>query len=254
MTTTRKGLVGSAIRSTESRGTTMTPSRRSTRRPSGQRSSRSAGLRSSMIRNRPRLLSTIATAMAAAAARIVSSLVPGSRASPTMPAPSPWRAAIPPSADWRRHTDSGRMICVDAPAATPTSGPPMSAARTMTGADAVYQLRGPSWTTTRSAAAAATTSATAIGTDVSSAAPARYDPEHRRHGRDDRDPDRDARTARRVGNAWSRTASNALAPSPPCRSWTCHPQLIKRERRPGRYPPFRGSCRRKHPLCAVSEL
>ena len=42
MTTTRNGLVGSAIRSTESNGTTSTPSRRSTPSPRGQSSSRSA--------------------------------------------------------------------------------------------------------------------------------------------------------------------------------------------------------------------
>ena len=116
----------------------------------------------------------------------------------------------------------------------------MSAARTMTGVDAVYQLRGPSWTTTRSAAAAATTSATAIGTDVSSAAPGDVHPEHRRHGRDERNPDRDARTAGRVGNAWSRTASNALAPSPPCRSWTRHLSSSNASDVPSEYPPIEG--------------
>ena len=167
---------------------------------------------------------------------------------------APGATATPPSAAWRRQTDSGRMICVETPAATPTSGPPISAARTMTGVDAVYQLRGPSWTTTRSAAAAATTSATAIGNDVSSAAPATIHPERRRDGRDERDPDRDAGAAGRVGDAWSRTASSALAPSPPCRSWTCHPQLIKRERRPRRYPPFRGGWLARTPSKAVLRL
>ena len=82
---------------------------------------------------------------------------------------------------------------------------------------------------------------TAIGNDVSSAAPATAQPERRRHGCDERDPDRDAGAARGVGDAWSRTASSVLAPSPPCRSWTRHLQLIKRERRPRRYPPIRGS-------------
>ena len=71
----------SAIRSTERIGTTSTASRRSTRRPSGQSSSRSAGWRSSMIRNRPTPLTRIATAIPAAAARIMSVLSPGNRAS-----------------------------------------------------------------------------------------------------------------------------------------------------------------------------
>ena len=82
MITTRNGLVPSAIRSTERIGTTSTPSRRSTRRPSGQSSSRSAGWRSSMIRNRPTPLTRIATAMPAAAARIMSALVSGQERQP----------------------------------------------------------------------------------------------------------------------------------------------------------------------------
>ena len=65
-------------------------------------------------------------------------------------------------------------------------------------------------------------------------------PERRRDDRDERDADRNAGAARRVGDAWGWTASNVLAPSPPCRSWTRHPPLIKREQRPRRYPPFRG--------------
>ena len=66
---------------------------------------------------------------------------------PRIPAASPCSTATPPSADWRRQTDSGRMSWVDAPATTPSIGPPISAASTMTGVEAVYQLRGPSWTT-----------------------------------------------------------------------------------------------------------
>ena len=43
----------------------------------------------------------------------------------------------------------------------------MSAASTMTGVEAVYQLRGPSWTTTCSAAAAARIRATAMAGEAS---------------------------------------------------------------------------------------
>ena len=66
--------------------------------------------------------------------------------------------------------------------------------------------------------------------------------------RDERDPDRNAGTARRVGNAWSWTASSVLAPSPPCRSWTRHPQLIKREQRPRAISPDSGEAGRENPV------
>ena len=212
------------IRRTERSGTTSTALEEVDAQAAAARARAGARVRrSSMIRNRPALFTSDRDRHRPRPPLAIVS-VPSPRGAPTRRCRrrAPGATATPPSAAWRRQTDSGRMICVEMPAATPRSGPPISAARTMTGVEAVYQLRGPSWTTTRSAAAAATTSATRSASDVSSAAPSMSHPERRRDDRDERDPDRDAGAAGRVGDARGGRSRVPGRPSPACRSWTRH--------------------------------
>ena len=159
---------------TDSNGTTRTVSRRSTRSPCAHRSSSDPGCRSRMTKNRQVVLTATAASIATAAADAASlaSCMPVERsARPAIPAARPWRAATPPSVERRRHTASRWISWVEIPAATPSRGPPSKAASTTTGVEAVYQLRGPSWTTTWLAAAATASIDSAIGIETVRSAP-----------------------------------------------------------------------------------
>ena len=87
-------------------------------------------------------------------------------ARPRCPQPSPGSTRGRP----RRSAAATRTLVLTtwpaAPAATPTSGPPSRPASTIVGVDAVYQLRGPSWTEMRSANTGATTSTSRSGSET----------------------------------------------------------------------------------------
>ena len=141
--------------STASSGATSTASRTSTRNPAGQSLRRSLGCRSRMTSRRPTLLTTTAAAIPQAAAGLGRAARARGRRCPTIPAARPCSAAMPPSAALSSPYGLGSdELCRDA-CDDPEQRAAERAARTTTGVEAVYQLRGPSWTTTCSAATAA---------------------------------------------------------------------------------------------------
>ena len=241
---TSAALAMSAISRTERSGTTRTVSSRSTRSPRVQSATSRPGCRSRMIRKRQTEFTATAASMATTAAVVAVAAVtavPENMARPTIPAARPWSAATPPSVAARRHTAPDRMTCVEAPAATPSSGPPSNPASTTTGVAAVYQLLGPSWTTT-CLAAAATTSRREGDRNCGL----------ERHPGEDR-PQRRSHRLRREGSR-SRLACRVTGRQPPSTGAAESPSaspgvsrgvglprhLRKRQRPPFEYPPIGG--------------
>ena len=167
-------------------------------------------------------------------------------ASPTIPAASPAARRRRPRPPARRQTASGRISCVAMPAATtPSSGPAERARRGRRRASRpCTSSAGRAGRRSAPPAAATTSSATAIGSEVSSAAPERRPRAPCRRSGDEREPDRDAGAAGRVGDTRRRAQPCARAPGPACRSGMSSRPLIETAPDPVRVSPERGCCAR----------
>ena len=178
--------------------------------------------RARMIAARP----AVFTATAAASATAVIAATPSGPAQaspPAMPAAHPWIDPRPPSAKRLRHTEPVLTTCPAAPAATPTSGPPSSPASTIVGVDAVYQLRGPSWTEMRSANTGATTSTSRKGSETVGPTSAGKRPDRGQREREGGKGDRHDRAATWIGHTGRRSQRRAGSARPHgCRSSFAH--------------------------------